>query len=618
MFELKNPFIFAPIKTGYSDASGNVTQKHLDFYGQRAKYLGAVIPEPFYLDKSLREVPTQMGIDKYGKLVGLKTLVSLLHGTGTKAIAHLNHPGRMANPKIPGNRFISSTDKPCENGGSRPKRMENNDFSTVINLFVHAALRAEKANFDIIELQFGHGYLAAQFLSPSVNDRTDAYGGNFENRIRFPLQILQAVRKAIHIPIIIRISADEMTPLGFHLYEMKKFALLLQENLADAVHVSAGTVCSTPPWFFQHMFVPKGKTWQMAKEIKQAIDIPVIAVGQINEFSDIERLQREKMADLFAVGRALIADPDFIGKFLGEVKGIPRPCLACSDGCLGGVKSGKGLHCLVNPLVGEDIRPLIPSETSKKFAVVGGGLAGLETALDLDKRNHAVDLYEKAELGGQFLLASLTPKKKSMSKIIDYYIHIIENSHVRVIQKEGVASDLLDYDGVILTTGSIPKVPAIPGLNNYYGAEILLEKNIPSNKNILIIGGGLIGVDIATALIPRNNRITLVKRSVDFGEDMEAIAKTLSLKMLEEKGTVFSDHTYIYKVEGKTAYAKKNGKNIRFEHVDIFIVSTGLKPFAPLKDQLENKVPLYLVGDAKTVGKAGDAISSAFKIATKL
>ncbi len=411
MLQLKNNFIFAPIKLGYSDKTGVVKQKHIDFYKRVSEYLGAVIPEPFYMDKALRELPTQMGIDSDDKILGLQKLTSKIHESNTKVIAHLNHPGRMANPKIPGNIFLSSTDKPCENGGAIPERITRQEMQNIISLFVKSAIRAQKTNFDIIELQFGHGYLIAQFISPKVNDRTDEYGGNFENRIKFPLQILDAVKSAVDLPIIIRISGDEIIPDGIKLPEMIKLSGILKEKSVEAIHVSAGTVCNTPPWFFQHMFVPKGKTWEFAKKIKEHAKIHTIFVGQINTREDIEELTNKFNADYIAIGRALIADTDFIGKCLNKVAGNIRPCLACAEGCLGGVKSGQGLQCLVNPQIGKEIDIFNVAENSKNYAVVGGGLAGMEAALTLKKRGHNVDLYEKNELGGQFNLAPLTHKR---------------------------------------------------------------------------------------------------------------------------------------------------------------------------------------------------------------
>ena len=619
MLELKNMFILAPIKTGYGDGSGKVTDRHIAFYKRRCKYLGAVIPEPFYLDKGLREIPTQLGIDNDDKIEELQKLVASIHESGTKVIAHLNHPGRMANPNIPGNYFISSTDRPCENGGATPKRMDKKDMEQVTSLFAKAALRAKKANFDIIELQFGHGYLLAQFLSPFVNDRTDEYGGSFENRIRFPLEVLRVVKESVDLPIIARISADEMVPGGIRLPEMMAFSKILEENGVEAIHVSAGTVCSTPPWYFQHMFVPKGKTWEMAGKIKEEITIPVIFVGQINMIEDIEKLRAEFPADYIAVGRALIADPDFIGKYQGEVKGVIMPCLACAEGCLGGVKSGQGLACLVNPQVGKETQTFEKAKEPRKYAVVGGGLAGMEAAIILKERGHDVDLYEKNELGGQFNLAPLTPNKKSMGKLVPYFIKRLKEKNINIISKETGESDLREeYDGVILATGSKPAELSIPGLGVFYWADILLEENLPENKNVLIIGGGLIGVDIATGLIPRNNKITIVKRTTDFGEDMEMIAKNLSLKMMKGKGTVFSDHTYIKKIEGKTVYAERNGEDIQFNDIDIVVVSTGMKSYNPLEKELKGKIPVYVIGDAQRVGNAQDAIRDGYEIAKKL
>ncbi|MBN2297986.1 MAG: FAD-dependent oxidoreductase [Deltaproteobacteria bacterium] len=611
MLRMKNNFIMPPIKLGYSDGSGKVNERHIAFYRRRCRYLGAVIPEPLYIDKGLREIPTQMGIDSDDKVEGLHALVSSMHESGSKVIAHLNHPGRMANPLIPGNYFVSSTDRPCENGGAIPKRMNAGDMNQVIDLFKNAAIRAEKAGFDAIELQFGHGYLLAQFVSPLVNDRTDEYGGDFKNMIRFPLEVLDSIRKSVDLPLIARVSGDEMIPGSITMSDMVEFSSLLEKHGVCAIHVSAGTVCSTPPWYFQHMFVPKGKTWEMAAAIKKDLHIPVIFVGQINTSEDIERLRAEFPNDYIAVGRALIADPDFIGKYLGEVQGAARPCLACAEGCLGGVKSGQGLSCLVNPRAGKETEIIEPAKTPRRYAVVGGGLAGMEAAIILKQKGHEVDLYEKEDLGGQFNLAPLTPNKKSLHRLVPYLVQKLKDEGITVLFKEAVPSDLMKYDEAILATGSKPAVPEIPGLDTYFWADILREENLPENKNVLIIGGGLIGVDIATGLIPRNNRITIVKRTTDFGEDMEMIAKKLSLKMMKEKGTVFSDHTYIRKIDGKTVYAERNGENIQFRDIDIIVVSTGMRSFNPLEETLKDIMPAYVIGDAKKIGNAQDAIRDA-------
>ncbi|MCF6358381.1 MAG: NAD(P)/FAD-dependent oxidoreductase, partial [Draconibacterium sp.] len=556
-------------------------------------------------------------IDRDDKIKGLAELVSLIHKNGAKVIAHLNHPGRMVNPKIPGNFHWSSTDAACENGGAKPQAMNREMMDTVIQLFIDTAQRAEKSGFDFVELQFGLGYLMAQFLSPAVNNRTDEYNGSLNNRAKFPVEVFDAVKEAIRIPIITRISGDEMIPNGFHLGEMQQFVKTLENHGAAAIHVSAGSACSTPPWFFQHMFVPKGKTWELAAKIKEVVSVPVISVGQINSFDDIKSLKEKYNADYIAVGRAMVADPNFTGKYLGEIEGDIRPCLACSDGCLGNVKKGNGLKCLVNPTVNTGLPTLQKAETIKNIAIIGAGLSGMEAAITLKRRGHSVNLFEKNKLGGQFIYAPMTPKKRSMQTLIPFYQKELKNNKIDVIYKEVTANDIgSKYDAVIFATGAVPSIPPINGLNNFYWAEILLKNNLPENKKILIIGGGLTGVDIATALLPKGNKVIIVKRTTDFGEDMEMISKTLSLKMMKEMGTVFSDKTHIKKIDGKTVYAERAGEKIKFNDIDIIVISTGMKSYIPFHTKTE--ADIYFIGDANKVRKAEEAINDAYKLALKL
>ena len=613
MFKLRNPYIFAPVKTGFANGNGQVTWRHLAYYKERSLHVGAVIPEPFYLAANLREIPTQMGIDAMDKIPGLKKLTSEIHAGGAAAIAHLSHPGRMANPKIPGNVFLSSTDRACEAGGAQPLRIEKVEIDGVKDQFVAAAQTAVAAGFDALELQFGHGYLLAQFLSPLVNDRCDEYGGTFDGRSRFPLEVLDAVQKAVDLPLIIRISGAEMITGGIEIDESVALAKTLKERGVEAVHVSAGTVCSTPPWFFQHMFIPVGKTWDLAEHIARETGVKVVAVGRIDKVETARKLEKRFAGGYLAVGRGLVADPDLVGKFLSLVDNPVRPCLACAEGCLGGIKSGLGLQCLVNPQVGREQLKVEAAKNSRKVAVVGGGLAGMQAALTLNDRGHEVVLFEEKELGGQFNLAPLTPHKDSMGSLVPYFVEELDRKGIKVIGKRATADLLLaSYDAVVVATGSQPRVPPIPGLEEYRGAEILADEELPRNKHVLIIGGGLIGVDVATALIPRGNRITIVKRTTDFGEDMELIAKKLSLKIMADSGTTFSDRTHVLRIEGRVIHATRDEQAVVFEDVDLIVVTTGMKSVDDLAHELQGAVPLWIIGDARQVGNAQDAIADAY------
>jgi 2,4-dienoyl-CoA reductase (NADPH2) len=618
MIELRNQFIMPPVKLGYCAGDGFVNQRHLDFYIPRSRHIGALTLEPLYMDTGLREIPTQLGIDKDDKIEGLQELVSLIHANGAKVIAHLNHPGRMANPGLPGNYFISSSDKACENGGAVPVKMNREMMNNVIKMFTDAAGRAVKCGFDIIEIQFGHGYLLAQFISPAVNDRNDNYGGNFNNRIKFPLEVLQAVRNSVDMPLIARISGDEMIPSGFHIDEMVQFSHLLEERCIDAIHVSAGSVCSTPPWFFQHMFIPKGKTWELAGKIKNKVNIPVIFVGRINSIKDIKHLKDKYSADCIAVGRAMVADPDFIGKYLNKVEGLIRPCLACADGCLGGVKSGKGLGCVVNPLVNTDYPEPSRADRIKKIVVIGGGLAGMQAAIILKDRGHQVDLFEKSKLGGQFNLASLPPDKESLKDIVDYFISEMDLHKINLINREAGKEDVEegDYDAVVMATGAIPDIPPIKGLRKFYWTEFLNDEELPRGKKVLVIGGGLIGLEVASKLVDGDNSVIIVEMMDETGRGMEMIEKAVTLKKLKAKKVeIFINHK-VAEVKGKQAYLEGDDGRIVIEGIDKIVITTGMKSYIPFKES--GKTPFYFIGDAERTGKAQDAIHSAYKLAAAL
>lgn len=619
MLDIRNELIMAPVKLGYSDGTGVVTQRHIEFYERRSRNIGAITPEPLYMDAGLRELPTQLGIDNINKIEGLAKLVKVIHKNGAKAIAHLNHPGRMANPKIPGNYYWSSTDKACENGGAVPERMNRDMMDKVVKLHVEAAKRAEMAGFDFIELQMGHGYLMAQFLSPAVNDRTDEYGGTLQNRMRFPVEVFLAVKNSVKIPVIVRMSADEMIQNGLHPDETVPFAKELEKAGVSALHILAGTACNTPPWFFQHMFVPKGKIWELAGKIKENVNVPVIFVGQINSKKDIELIKSKYNANYFAVGRAMVADPDFAGKYLGEIDGTVRPCLACAEGCLGGVKSGKGLGCVVNPLVNTGLKDFQKTKTAKKFAVVGGGLAGMEAAVTLKKRGHHVDLYEKNSLGGQFNLAYLPPNKGSLKAIIDYYAGEIKKNGINVFYETATKETLKNkgYDGIIMATGAVPAVPPIKGLKEYYWTEFLHDDQLPGNKKIVVIGGGLIGLEVASKLIDNNNKVVIVEMLEDIARGMEMIEKAMTVKKLKTKGAeIFVKHT-VTGIEDDKVIIKSDGGEKIIDGIDKIVVATGMRSYVPFEN--DGQLPeIHIVGDAAKVGKAQEAIRDAYELATKL
>ncbi len=620
--ELRNNLIMSAVKTGYADSDGNISERHLAFWDKRSKHVAAVIFEPFFIDKKVRELPTQIGIDNDNKIETHKRLVETVHKNGAKAVAHINHPGRMANPKLPGNIHVSASDIECPNGGPKPKALTIDEIKSVQQQFIDAAIRSEKAGYDFIELQFGLGYLIAQFISPNSNKRTDQYGGSFENRIRFGLETLRGIKSAVTLPVIVRISGDEKYESGLTINDAIHIAKVIEQEGVAAIHVTSGDACMSAPWYYQHHFIPKGKTWELSKKIKENVSLPIIAVGQVNEPEDIEEILANNAADFIAIGRALIADPDFIGKYLNLVEGRIRPCSSCLTGCLGRIKIGKSLQCEINPLVGRELEEITQASEIKNYAVVGGGLAGMQSALALKQRGHRVTLFEKDKLGGQFNFAPLPSQKHSLKKQIDYFVEEIKEKQIKVLNKEATTEDLIGkYDGVIIATGSKPFIPNIDGLTEYNWAEILYEFNLPKNKNVVVIGGGLIGVEIANTLVDYGNKVTIVEMLEDIARDMEMVTRKLNLMKLKKANVKVYTNSKVTKIDGRSLYlVQTNGseKEIKLDNIDIYVVAAGMRPNKELIEKLEGKIPYYIAGDADKIGDAVSAIQSGYFLAKEL
>ncbi len=618
--ELRNNLIMSAVKTGYGDKEGNISDRHLAFWNVRSKHTAAVIFEPFYIDKCVRELPTQIGIDSDDKIEAHKKLVKAVQDNGAKAIAHISHPGRMANPTLPGNIYLSASEEACPNGGKIPAAMNLEQIGVVQQQYVNAAVRAEKAGYDFIELQFGLGYLIAQFLSPISNNRTDQYGGSFTNRMRFGMEILRQMKSSISIPVIVRISGDEKAEGGLTVDDSIIIVNELEKEDVAAIHVTSGNVCYSAPWYYQHHFIPKGKTWEMSRVIKKSTGLPLITVGQVTEPADIDAIMNEQAADFIAIGRALIADPDFIGKYLNKVDGDIRPCSSCLTGCLGRIKAGKGLQCEINPEVGRELEPLVSAEIKKNVAVVGGGMAGMQAAKTLKQRGHNVTLFEKAELGGQFNLAPLPSQKESLQKQIDYLK--AEITDINLVNKNAEVYDLTDnFDDVVIATGSKPFVPPIEGLKEYKWAEILYETNVPKNKNVLIIGGGLIGVEVANTLVDHGNKVTIVEMLEDIARDMEMITRKLNLKKLRENDVSVITNSKVVSINGSTILVHRvNEENSeqQLENIDVIVIAAGMKSYNKLVDDLKDKVPVHVVGDADKVGDVVSAVQSAYFTCKKI
>ena len=450
---MRNPLLMAPVFTGYATPEGLVTTKFTEFYELRARHVGALTPEPFCIEENTREIACQAGLYNADMIAPLIMFNTAVHQVGARTVAHLSHPGRLANPNLSEGPALSSSSRPCPGPYGKPRAMTKRDIQRTKRRFVEAAEISERAGFDLIELEFGHGHLIAQFLSPLVNDRDDGYGGNLEKRARFGLEILEALRQEVTLPVMVRLCGDEMVPGGLGLEEAVRLSVMIEAAGAAALHVSLGSGCETPDWCYGHESVQMERSWEAAERLKKAVKLPVVAAGGVRSPEVAKKLLFSGRADLLAVGKALIADPDFAGRILGKVRGRYRPCLGCLEGCLNEVLKGGSLECVSNPQVGLNHREgtLPKSKAPKEVAVVGGGPMAMEAAITLHQRGHKVTLFSPENA---YIMTDDGKEEPMLVRDLLEFLKAETKRIVRVVPGDVALQDLPGiFEAVVLATG---------------------------------------------------------------------------------------------------------------------------------------------------------------------
>jgi 2,4-dienoyl-CoA reductase-like NADH-dependent reductase (Old Yellow Enzyme family)/NADPH-dependent 2,4-dienoyl-CoA reductase/sulfur reductase-like enzyme len=622
---LKNRIVLPPMATWYATSFGEVTERLISYHRERAAGgVGLNIVEFTVVEPHGKLDLHMLGVYDDAQIPGLTALAQAVHEAGGKIALQLGHAGRRARSSNNRGRRPWAPSPIAELGGEIPSEMNQAQIDYVQECFQKAARRAKQAGVDAVEVHCAHGYLIHQFLSPLSNRRTDPYGGSLENRSRFALQTVARVREAVgdEFPVFCRISGDEFIDGGACLDEAKVFAKSLEAAGVDCIDVSAG-VYETAERTIPPMAMERGCNIGLAGEVKSQVKVPVIGVGRIKTLDLAETILQNKVTDLVAMGRALIADPELLKK--SRVGGNIRPCIACNQGCIERLYQGVAIACLVNARAGREYQ--IPSvlekaPRSKTIAVIGGGPAGLEFARVAAERGHKVTLFEQGtELGGRLRIAANPPNKGEIQEFIDYLERAISELGVEIklgasVTAEEVAG-MQEFDEVVVAAGAEPICPPLPESKlNVVFAEDVLQNKAQVGLTVVVLGGGMVGCETAEWLALAGKKVMVVEQLPQLASDLEVRTRKLLLNRLEEHKVDTMANTRVESVETNKVICSQAGVRFEIEGVDTLVLALGYKANGLLAQSQPKK--LHRIGDCTQPRKAMAAVHEGFLLGTAI
>lgn len=632
---LKNRIVSAPTSLAELSAEGHLTRENIAYYKLKARGGAAAVTvgESIVHSATGKSHPKQILLDDEGVIPSLVEVADAIHQYGAIASIELSHGGMECDPAFLGGRnpigpSATSTDIGFMTTGSNRVEVEEMSealMDEIADAYAAGAATVKLAGFDMCMIHAGHGWLLAQFLSPLINKRTDKYGGSVQNRARFPLMVIDRVRERVgnDFPIELRISGSELAEGGYTLEDAITLAQMV-EHKVDLIHVSAGAhyLIDTMTTMHPSMFLPHGCNVYLAEAVKKAVNIPVVTVGGISDPAQMEQIIANGRADIIALARALLADPELPKKAkYGKDDEIVH-CLRCFE-CIGGMFITRTMKCAVNPIIGREYEcslPAIPTER-KKVLVVGGGPAGMQAAITAAERGHDVTLCEKAgSLGGALKHAAGVSFKEDLDRFKEYQIRKVGSLAIRVLLNTEVTPELVALEGpdvVIAAVGADPIVPQIPGVDKksvILAADAYCEKREIGDR-VAVIGGGLVGCEIGLHLAQKGKDVTIIEMLDDVALEANIMHRRALMLELEKSVKIRTCMKCTEITDEGVITVDQNGERVAFA-CDTVVVAVGYKSRSDVVDALVDTAPEFIaVGDCVKPRKVLQAVRTGYDAA---
>lgn len=623
-----NRFVMSPMGNNFANTDGTMSERSASYYGARAKGgFGLITFEATVVYKEAKGGPRKPCLYDDSTVSSFQAAIAACHQAGAKVSIQMQHAGPEGNTKITGYPLKAASAIPASCGRETPEAITKEELYRLIECYGDAAVRAKKAGADAVEIHCAHGYLVSTFISARTNKRVDEFGGSFENRMRLPKLIIENIRKKAgdSLAILCRINATDDVEGGQTAQDAAAVASYLEKECGvDGLHLSRAVhlhdECMWAP-----SLIHGGFSADYVTEIKRAVSVPIITVGRYTEPQFAELMIAEGRADLVAFGRQSIADPEMPNKAKAGRLDLMNPCIGCLQGCVPNMFKGEPITCLVNPLAGREA-DFKPAQTKKNVMVIGGGPGGLYAAFTAAQRGHAVTLYEKGDiLGGNMRLAAYPPGKGDITNMVRSYIAKCEEYGVKMVMNTEVTPAMVAEakpDAVIVATGSNPLVLPIPGINDtgVIHAGDLLDGKAAVGKKVLVVGGGMVGCEVADFLGELGHEVTVIELRDQLGPDVIPEHRKFLMKDFDT-----------YKVQGVTgakvaqfftdgvSYTLADGTEGRLEGFDNVVLAMGYRNNDTISEEIKKIVAeTYVIGDAVKARKALDATAEGLNAALEI